>query len=431
MKKILIIASFSLFIFACNHQLNSKKAQVSMRLEEQLAQKIMLDLRYYCAEPSENKITKSNIHKEEVSNSKHANTLFTNSLEGYKTDEKIDLACQTPLTKLPDELSDFISESALGGVILFADNLVNTEQIIQLTSDLQNAALNAKHSTPLFISVDQEGGRVVRLPRDITTSFTGNMAIGATYEKHGSYYAKAVGEVLGSELHALGFNVDHAPVVDVNINANNPVINVRSFGEDPKIVAKLGIAMLNGMQTKGIIGTLKHFPGHGDTNTDSHTGLPVVNHDFNTVNQVDLYPIKQAIEQADVKMIMTAHIQYPALDDSTIVSKTGEKIIKPATLSKKILTQLLRGKMSYQGLIITDALDMASIAHFFTPLDAVINTFKAGADIALMPIKIRNSHDIKKFKVFIRLLADKVKADPELLAQVETSHRTFECIHFF
>ncbi len=381
-----------------------------MTLEQQLAQKIMLDFRYYCPDFEQTTVASDD---------------FSNDLEGYKEADKLQQysgqKCYQPLTQLPTELADLIRSTSLGGVILFADNLVSSEQIVQLTSDLQNAALQSSSGLPLFISVDQEGGRVVRLPRDITTSFTSNMAIGATYPKHGDYYAKAVGQTLGSELSALGFNVDHAPVVDVNVNPDNPVINVRSFGENPQMVANLGLAMLDGMQEKGLIGTLKHFPGHGDTNTDSHTGLPVVHHKLATVEKVDLYPFQQAIDHGDVKMIMTAHIQYPALDNSLMVNKRGESMIKPATLSKKILTDLLREKMGYQGLVITDALDMAGISDFFTPLEAVVNTFKAGADIALMPIKVRTPADINRVKRFIELLAQRIKDDPVAIQQVEDS----------
>lgn len=389
------------------------KANKVMLIEQQIAQKIMLDLRYYCPEMT---IDTANFEGEE-------NTLEGAQYTGNNPNiVKVNaLRCLTPLTKLPPELADLITSTGLGGVILFADNLQNTDQIIQLTSELQNAALKSTSKLPLFISVDQEGGRVVRLPRNIATSFTGNMAIGATYVKHGVTYAKAVGEAIGSELNALGFNVNHAPDVDVNINPNNPVINVRSFGESPKMVADLGIAMLEGMQSKGIIGTLKHFPGHGDTNTDSHTGLPIVNHDIGKVEKVDLYPFQKAIDQSNVEMIMTAHIQYPALDNSIIVNKHGESMIKPATLSKKILTDLLRNKMGYQGLIVTDALDMAGISDFFTPVEAVLNTFKAGADIAIMPMKIRKPADIETFKNFIKLLSEHVKKDPATLIHIQQS----------
>ncbi|WP_299269360.1 glycoside hydrolase family 3 protein [uncultured Psychrosphaera sp.] len=338
-----------------------------------LAQKIMLDLRYYCPDRVEE--TNPNINP-----------------------------CKTPMTKLPPELANMITNSNLGGIILFGDNLQNTAQIVQLTQNLQQAAGRSSSQIPLFISVDQEGGRVARLPRATSTSFSGNMAIGATYKKYGTKYATIVGDVLGKELSATGFNVNHGPNVDVNINPNNPVINVRSFGETPTTVAKLGLAQLQAMQKHNVIGTLKHFPGHGDTSVDSHTGLPRVNHSLYKIKQVDLAPFQYAIDNKQVDMIMTAHIQYPELDNSTFLSKSGDVMMKPATMSKKILTDLLRNDMGYQGLIITDALDMRGISEFFTETEAVIETFNAGTDIALMPFKIRFKQDVTKLQLLLSKL---------------------------
>ncbi|GHE98614.1 glycoside hydrolase family 3 N-terminal domain-containing protein [Thalassotalea profundi] len=360
-------------------------------IAEKIAQKIMLDIRYYCADTSE--------------------------LVDFKDEKK----CITPVTALHDDLKNLISDTSLGSIILFAENFTDIKQTLKLTEDLQQAALSAKNGKPLLISVDQEGGRVVRLPRAIATSFSGNMAVGATYENHGIHYATVVGEVLGAELSALGINVNHSPDVDVNINPNNPVINVRSFGENPEVVAKLGSAMLEGLQSKGVIGTLKHFPGHGDTNVDSHTGLPQVNHSFEVVDAVDLLPFQYAIDHSDVKMIMTAHIQYPALDDSLLMNRHGESMIKPATLSKEILTDLLRKRMGFKGVVITDALNMAGISDFFTQEEAVVHTFNAGADIAMMPMSIRQPSDIPKFKALLDLLVDKVISGELSLEQVSAS----------
>ncbi|NVK26156.1 MAG: glycosyl hydrolase family 3 [Gammaproteobacteria bacterium] len=329
-------------------------------MRQQLAQKLILDFRYYCP-------------------TKAANS-----------------GCNVPMTQLPKEVAELISTTDLGGVILFADNLESVEQIVTLNHDLQKTSVNSELKLPLFISVDQEGGRVARLPRDKSTAFTGSMSIAATYPLHGLRYARETGKVLGQELVATGFNLNFAPTVDVNINPANPVINVRSFGEDPHIVSELAAAQLDAMQSQELLGTLKHFPGHGDTSVDSHTGLPRVDHDKAKVEQVDLAPFRYAIDLGTAKVIMTAHIQYPELDNTTFVSKTGEVMVKPATMSKKILTDLLRGEMNYQGLVITDALNMKGISHFFDETQAVIETFKAGSDIALMPIAIRSPYDLKK-----------------------------------
>ncbi len=362
-----------------------------VNLENQLAQKIMLDLRFYCPDVSE----------EEA------------NVEGFQ--------CKKPMTELPNELAELITDTSLGSVILFAQNIESVEQTVTLTRDLQNAALKSQVGQPLLISTDQEGGRVVRIPREIGTSFTGNMSIGATYASKGDEYAREVGKVLGAELKALGINVNHGPTVDVNVNLENPVINVRSFSEKPQIVADLGIAMLEGIESAGVMATLKHFPGHGDTNVDSHTGLPTVMHSLPLAKRVDLYPFSQALEKTNVQMIMTAHIQYPALDSSEVVNKFGQSMIKPATLSKKILTNLLREDMGFKGIIITDALDMAGISSFFTEIEAVLATFDAGADIAMMPMKIRTKGDLNRFKTFITDLADRVEEQKLMRDEVALS----------
>ena len=348
-------------------------------ISRKIAQKIMLDIRYYCADTTE--------------------------LVTFKDEKK----CISPVTQLPDDLKKLISDTSIGSIILFAENFTNIKQTLRLTDDLQQAALASKTAKPLLISVDQEGGRVVRLPRAIATSFSGNMAIGATYENHGSHYATVVGEVIGAELSALGVNVNHSPDVDVNINPNNPVINVRSFGENADVVAQLGTAQLAAMQEQGLISTLKHFPGHGDTSVDSHTGLPKVEHDIQQIENVDLKPFKYAIDHEMPGMIMTAHIQYPQLDNTEFIAKDGKSVIFPATMSRRILTDLLRKKMGFKGLIVTDALNMAGIAHYYNQTEAVIQTFAAGTDIALMPIKIRRPADIVRLKTLISDVAAAVQ----------------------
>jgi len=331
--------------------------------------------------------------------------------------------CLQPVTKLPTKLAEVITKSGIGSVVLFAENLESTKQIIQLTSDLQNAAAESKSGQPLIISIDQEGGRVVRLPH--ATSFAGNMAIGATYLENGLKYASETSTVIAKELKLLGINNNYAPVVDVNTNADNPVINTRSFGEDPQRVAELGAAAVNGFQEQGIMATLKHFPGHGDTHVDSHLGLPLVAHKLAVIEKKDIAPFQWAIKHSAPAMIMTAHIQYPALDSSMIENSLGDKIIRPATMSRKILTDLLRNEMAFDGIIATDALDMAGIAHYFNDVTAVVETFVAGADLAVMPFKIRKSEDIEKFYLFIKAVAQVLQQKAEqnelILAEVEES----------
>ncbi|WP_462163418.1 glycoside hydrolase family 3 protein [Pseudoalteromonas xiamenensis] len=336
-----------------------------------LGQKIMLDFRYFC--------------------------------------EKGDgSTCRTPVTTLPAPLAKVIEKHQIGGVILFSENTQTVSQTFQLTSELLAANQRNEKSVPLFIAIDQEGGRVARLNREEATSFTGNMSIGATYPRKGTYYATEVASVIATELNHLAINVNFAPTVDVNMNPSNPVINVRSFGEDPEIVAKLGAAQVTAMENAGVISALKHFPGHGDTHVDSHTGLPLVSHDKQTIFATDLKPFVEIIKTAPPGMIMTAHIQYPHLDDSTVTSASGKAMVRPATMSKKIMTELLRDELGYKGVTITDALDMAGISAFFDPLQAVIETFNAGVDIALMPVPIRSIADIHRFDAFMDNLTEEV-----------------------
>ena len=357
-----------------------------------VAQKIMLDVRYFCP-------------------------------EGIAEDEK----CTQPVTDLPLPLAQLIRDTGIGGVILFAENLQSTEQIVRLNDQLQQQGKVAGHG-PLFIAIDQEGGRVMRLPAGVGTAFAGNMALGASESTHGNALAKASANVIGEELRALGFNVNFAPTLDVNVNPDNPVINVRSYGEDPKLVARLGLAQSQGFEQAGVLSALKHFPGHGDTSVDSHIGLPRVEHDRQRIENIDLLPFRYAIEQGNPAMIMTAHIQYPALEPRTFVNKDGKSTELPATLSRAILTDLLRDEMGFKGLIVTDALDMAGISQFFSPVEATIQTFAAGADIALMPYTIRTPQDIRDFKQFLRAVAaayaDKRLSADELtasLARIDTA----------
>lgn len=365
-----------IFGLGCLLPMKSTFAATTLTLEQQLGQKLMLDFRYYCEQDSEHSIKKK---------------------------------CRTPVTHLPADLAKVITKHNIGGVILFAENIENISQIVKLNNAMQQAAAKSSLGAPLFISIDQEGGRVARIPRDIATSFTGNMSIGASYAVHGTKFATQSAQVIADELKAVGVNVNYAPTVDVNMNPDNPVINVRSYGEDPALVSILGAAQVAGFEGNGVITSLKHFPGHGDTSVDSHTGLPKVMHDKETIWQQDLPPFQQIIKDQNPGMIMTAHIQYPALDSSTFVSKDGKTMIKPATMSRKIITKLLRDELGYQGVVITDALDMAGISHFFEPIEAVVNTFAAGVDIALMPIEIRSPKDLVVLDTLITRLVSEVE----------------------
>ena len=201
------------------------------------------------------------------------------------------------------------------------------------------------------------------------------------------------------------------------------MINVRAFGENAQQVAELGAAMTAAMQQRGMIAALKHFPGHGDTEVDSHLGLPRVEHSAEQIRQVDLKPFADIIKQQAPGMIMTAHIQYPALDSSTFVSKDGETMLKPATLSNKILQGVLREELGYNGVIVTDALDMAGIAKFFSHTEAVVQTFAAGADIALMPVKLQHPGELNALAALLDALSAAVENGDISSAELAASYQ--------
>ncbi|WP_213422644.1 glycoside hydrolase family 3 protein [Bhargavaea massiliensis] len=281
------------------------------------------------------------------------------------------------VTEMLPEIERLVKDYHIGGVILFRENVVTTEQ----TTRLADAYQAASEKYGMFLTIDQEGGIVTRLQSG--TDMPGNMALGATRSEKLAY---DTGRVIGEELASLGINFDLAPVLDVNNNPDNPVIGVRSFGEDPELVASLGTAYVKGLQDTGTAATAKHFPGHGDTAVDSHLGLPEVPHDKERLMEVELYPFQRAMDEG-IDAIMTAHVTFPKIDDTKVISKKdGSEIHVPATLSHKVLTGLMREEMGYDGLIITDALNMQAIADHFGPVDAVIKAIQAGTDIVLMPV---------------------------------------------
>ncbi|MBP1082324.1 glycoside hydrolase family 3 N-terminal domain-containing protein [Bacillus capparidis] len=316
------------------------------------------------------------------------------------------------LTEMNGEVAGIVEKYHLGGVILFAENVVDTEQTVRLTHGFQQAS----PEIPLLMSIDQEGGIVTRLQSG--TNLPGNMALGATRnEKH----AYTSGKIIGKELHSLGLNVNFSPVLDVNNNPGNPVIGVRSYSSEPGLVAGLGIATMKGLQDENMSVTAKHFPGHGDTDTDSHYGLPHVSHDEKRLREVELYPFEQAIN-AGVDVIMTAHVQFPAFDDTTYISKKdGQEIMVPATLSKKVMTGLLREELGFDGLIVTDALNMKAIADNFGQEEAVVMALQAGVDIALMPASVTSLEEEYRLENVVETVKDAVSNGKIPIEQINQS----------
>jgi beta-N-acetylhexosaminidase len=270
--------------------------------------------------------------------------------------------------------AEVVQKYHLGGVIYFAwtDSVNNPPQIAGLSNGLQQAALSqsSKVHIPLGISVDQEQGVVTRIGPP-ATQFPGSMALGAGRSTEDARTAAAI---TGEELRAMGINTDFAPVADVNVNPLNPVIGTRSFSSNPQLAADMVAAQVKGYQQDGgVSASAKHFPGHGDTATDSHVAFPVITHSRAEWEQIDAPPFRAAIGQG-IDMIMTAHLSFPALDDSG----------NPATLSKPILTGLLRGELGYKGVIITDALNMQGVRDLYGDAEVAVRALEAGVDQLLM-----------------------------------------------
>ncbi len=267
-------------------------------------------------------------------------------------------------TTVTAELASFIKEYKPGGVILFSRNLESVEQIVELTNDLQRCS----PKSPLLISIDQEGGRVSRLPNGFTI-FPPCEFLGRCNSGELAYAAAAT---IAKELKAVGINMNMAPVLDVNSNPDNPVIGDRAFGATPDIVSELGLVTAAGLQDNKVVACGKHFPGHGDTTVDSHKELPVVDVSRERLNATELPPFRRAAA-AGIASMMTAHVLYKALDDQ-----------QPATLSPAVITHLLRREIGYDGLVLTDDLEMRAIVDHYGPGDSAVRAVEAGCDVLLI-----------------------------------------------
>ncbi len=278
------------------------------------------------------------------------------------------------ITELNDPIREMVGRDHFGGILLFGENFADAEQTLRLVSDYQTANQNGG-GVPLLMFVDQEGGSVNRV--SYGTLGVGNMALGATGDPEN---ARAMAAVHGEELRLLDIRADFAPVMDVNNNPANPVIGVRSYSDDPATVAAFGSAFVEGLHGQGVMAALKHFPGHGNTATDSHTGFPLINSTYEELQACELIPFQAAVD-AGADMVMTAHIQYPQIEKETYPSvSTGEQVYLPATMSRTILTDILRGDMGFEGVVVSDALEMAAISQNFSLEDTVRLTINAGVD---------------------------------------------------
>ncbi|WP_416141572.1 beta-N-acetylhexosaminidase [Lysinibacillus capsici] len=275
-------------------------------------------------------------------------------------------------TTLQQETISLIQKAKVGGLILYGNNLETPQQTVTLMNDLM--AANSNNQLPLFLGTDQEGGKVVRLPGALK-NFPTNRKIGDINQ---SKFSFEVGQLLGEQLKAFGFNLDFAPVLDVNSNPNNPIIGDRSFSNDPAIVSKLGIQTMKGLESEQVIPVVKHFPGHGDTSVDSHLELPKVTKSLNDLNQLELVPFKEAINNgADV--VMVAHILLPKIDPQY-----------PSSMSKEIITGTLRKQLGFDGVVMTDDMTMKAITNHYAIGQAAVDSIKAGSDIILIAHEYAN-----------------------------------------
>jgi beta-N-acetylhexosaminidase len=267
------------------------------------------------------------------------------------------------------DVQEMIRDWRVGGLVLRDANLATPDQILELSTSLQRLAREDGLPAGLLLAVDQEGGAVTRLHPPFT-QFPAPAIVGTAGDPD---LAQAMGKAMAEEMMAVGINTDLAPVLDVVDNPLNTVIGPRSFGSDPQLVALMGTEFVKGLHDGSVIATGKHFPGHGSTSTDSHYGLPVVSKTSDEIRSTELVPFQAAIETG-VDAIMTAHVAYPELDSASLV---------PATLSKPILTGLLREELGFNRVIITDSMGMGAITANYSPGEAAVMAVEAGADMIL------------------------------------------------
>ncbi len=288
-------------------------------------------------------------------------------------------------TVLDDQAKKMISEDKVGGIILYKNNIQDLKSMVSLVNSMKES--NSGNPTPLFMSVDQEGGKVNRMPKEYA-SIPSNGKVGSSNNANA---AEMMGKLFAREVNSAGFNMNFAPVLDINSNPDNPVIGDRSFGSSAELVSTLGIAEMKGIASEGVVPVVKHFPGHGDTSVDSHLDLPIVNKTAEELAKLEWLPFQAAIKEG-TDAVMVAHILFPNLDPD-----------KPASLSSKIIGELLRGEMNYQGLVITDDLTMGAIMKNYDLAAAAVDTINAGSDILLI------AHGYDNEKRVLETLLDNVK----------------------
>lgn len=290
-------------------------------------------------------------------------------------------------TSANEQTKELIEQYHVGGVILYQNNIANKKQTTDFLNELKQINTE-KSAIPLWLSVDQEGGRVSRMPSEYTKLPT-NRAIGKV---NNADLSRKIGNILGKELQSVGFNMDFAPVLDINSNPNNPVIGDRSFGANAEVVSKLGVQTMLGIQAQKVAAVVKHFPGHGDTSVDSHLDLPVVQTDLKRLKTFEWLPFEAAIKNK-VDAVMVAHILLPKIDPD-----------HPASFSKIIITDYLRKELQYNGVVMTDDMTMGGIVNHFQLKDAAVQAVEAGCDVIMV------AHEYDKAKEVLLNLKSHVES---------------------
>ncbi|MDN4606946.1 beta-N-acetylhexosaminidase [Sporosarcina highlanderae] len=351
MRHVVYIIVFSLFLFSsgCSQQNAKNDYQHNLVFRE----------RHSIVEPSKVEFSQTDLLMDKMSVDEKIGQLIVVGMEGKSYNNDID---------------SLIRRKHVGGIILLGKNISTADGIVEILNDSKKA--NAGNKVPLLLSVDEEGGRVSRLPKGMK-----KLPSAASIGQKNKEFAYETGTYLADVLHSLGYNMNFAPVLDVNSNPKNPVIGDRSFSSNPSEVASLGMSVMKGMTDNGIISVVKHFPGHGDTHVDSHKSLPVIHKSLKELRETELVPFQRAIDEyAD--MIMVAHILFPELDKEY-----------PSSLSKKIITDLLRKEMHYDGIVITDDLTMGAIVNEYSVPEAALQAFLAGSDLLLVAGDYQNQID--------------------------------------
>ena len=279
--------------------------------------------------------------------------------------------------KITKKMKDTLKNYPVGGVIFFSRNIQTPKQTKTFIRRLQKVS-----KYPLFVSVDEEGGEIARIannPKMKTTKFPPMAEIGATGDEEKAF---EVGDTIGREIHALGFNLDFAPVADLETNPDSPEIGNRAFSDDPEVAGKMVAQVVKGLQGQNVSATLKHFPGHGSASADTHKGYANITQSIKQLREVEFVPFQAGIE-AGADLIMVSHLAITSVTDN----KT------PASMSSLIITEILRNELGYQNLVITDALNMKAITKFYTPGEACVTAINAGADLLLMPENLEEAFD--------------------------------------